>query len=123
VGVQKIFAQISPNSPEKSLGHFLCEYFLMKAVFEMTSKKRASCDFGRHFFQIKARCAQFLPKFSGILQRFLQISTDFHQIPCLLRHWFSVLVISASYLPGHVSIHAARYDSILIAVSTDTANV
>jgi len=32
-------------------------------------------------------------------------------------------VASASYLAGHVSTDAASYDSIVIAVSTVTANV
>jgi len=106
LGVQKIFARISPNSPEKILGHFLCKYFLMKAVFGVTSKKRSSCDLRHHFFPIKALWAQFFPYFQGVCP-------DFHQISCLLHHWFSVSVTSASYLEGQVSMNAARYDPIL----------
>jgi len=81
LGVRRIFARISPNLPEKNLGYFLCEHFLSsRPYFGMISKKRSSCDsakVGRHFFQIKPGLAPFLPRFSGILQTFVQISMDF----------------------------------------------
>ena len=90
LGVRRIFARIFPNLPEKFLGHFLCEEFLMTTVFGMTSKKRSSCDsehVWRHFFQTKVRWAPFLPvfsgslpRFSGILRKFSQIFRDFSRI-------------------------------------------
>jgi len=78
LGVGRIFARISPNMPKPFLGHFLCEYFLMKI------QKRSSCDSAhvwRHFF--KAHWGPFLPVFSGILlrfQRFSQILPRFQRI-------------------------------------------
>jgi len=85
-GVRKNFTRISPNFHKKLLGDFLCEYFLMKNGFGMTSKKRSSCDsahIGRHF------CPYFqglCPDFRGFCEgfkgftNFAQISADFAQI-------------------------------------------
>jgi len=84
----KIFAQrMSPSLPEKTLGHSLCEYFLMKIVFPMISKQRATCYFVLHFFHIKPHWAPFLivfsvslPRFSEILRRSSQIKLRFPRI-------------------------------------------
>jgi len=40
LGVRRIFARISPNLPQKILGHFLCEYFLMKTCFSDDLQKK-----------------------------------------------------------------------------------
>jgi len=80
--VRRIFARIFPNLPEKILGHFLCEYFLMKTVFRMTSNKRKglhvilgaisfkSKHVGRHF-------ACIFRDFAQIFRDFAKIFTDF----------------------------------------------
>jgi len=87
---------------------------------------------GAIFPRIFRESTQIFKDFAKAFTDFAQISTDFSQIfrdfsriftkskflgvslhSRLLHHWFS----------GHVSINAARYDSIVIAVSTVTANV
>jgi len=78
--VRKIFFRISPNLPEKCLGHFLCEYFLMKTVFGITSKK-GSCNsphVGRHFFKIKSDYVEH--HFCHLFREFAQIFRDFDRI-------------------------------------------
>jgi len=39
LGVQRIFARISPQLPEKLLGHFLCERFLKQTCWDDLHKK------------------------------------------------------------------------------------
>jgi len=83
LGMRKIFGQIFPNVPEKTLGHFLCED-LMKTLFRMISNKRSSCEFGRHLFQIKhtlgAIFASISSKFPQIFRDFKNVVTDLAEI-------------------------------------------
>jgi len=73
--------EVRRNFARKNFGPLFVRIFLMKTVFRMTStKKRSSCDFGCHFFQIKARWAPFSPVSSGSLPRFLRILQRFSQI-------------------------------------------
>jgi len=51
LGVRRIFARISPNLPEKFLGHFSCEYFLMKTVLGAISSNQSML--GVIFFRSK----------------------------------------------------------------------
>jgi len=74
LGVQRNFAWILPNLPDK--------YFKISDL-----KKTFSCQFGRHYFQIKTCWAPFLHRFSGCFRRFLGILSgftgfcpNFHQI-------------------------------------------
>jgi len=60
-----IFAQISPNLPEKEL-----------KKHDLQKKKRLYFDFGRHFCKIKAYKA-ILRRFSHILPKFTQILSGF----------------------------------------------
>jgi len=91
LGVRRIFAQISPNLPEKLLGHFLCEYFLMKTVFCFDLQTNVfmwfwapifsnQSTFGSIFariFREFARIFKGLRSFSQILPKFLRILTGF----------------------------------------------
>ena len=78
-----------PNLLEKALGHFLCEYFVMKTHFSDDLQKKSFMYFwagflqskhvGRHFFHRKACGAPFLSVFLGTLHRFLWILRIFSQ--------------------------------------------
>jgi len=67
LGVQRNFAWILPNLPDK--------YFKISDL-----KKTFSCQFGRHYFQIKTCWAPFLHRFSGCFRRFLGILSGFYRI-------------------------------------------
>jgi len=80
LGVQRNFARILPNLPEKYL----------KKVTSKRKIKSFSCQFERHYFQIKACWVPFLLRFSGRFRRFSGIwpdfmgfCPDFHQIKFL----------------------------------------
>ena len=87
LGMRKIFGQIFPNVPEKSLGHFLCED-LMKTLFRMISNKRSSCEFARHLFQIKHTLGAI---FASIFSNFPQIFRDFKNVVTDFAHIFTDL--------------------------------
>ena len=76
-----MFAQISPNLPEK----FLCKYFrTWRPFLGMTSKIRkcVSTNIGCRFFKITQRWAPFCAIFQGvahIFRDFANIFTDFAQ--------------------------------------------
>jgi len=97
LGMQRIFARISPNFPEK----FLCDFRdrfsptkIMKTFFGMTSKKRFHVFFCKRwvpFLKIKQRWTPFLPGFPKCLGVCLH--------PLLLHHWLrsSVRGLMSSY--------------------------
>jgi len=88
LGVQMIFARISPNLLENFWATFV---HCMKTVFQMTPEKNFFMSFhfgrhflkpkhaGRHFFHIKTRWAPCLLAFSGSME-FVKVFTDFAQI-------------------------------------------
>jgi len=61
--MRKISARISPNLPEKNLGHFLCEHILKPTFFWD--------DLQKEYW------APFLSSFSGMLRRFSKILPGF----------------------------------------------
>jgi len=67
LGVRRNFARILSYLPEK--------YFIKSDL-----KKSSSCQFGRHYFQIKAYWAPFLLRFSGSFRRFSEILPGFRRI-------------------------------------------
>jgi len=72
LGVRRILVGISPNLPEKILGHFLCEHFLKQAFFWDDLQTRSSCDsanVGRHF----------CPDFQEFCRGFHRFYPDLHR--------------------------------------------
>ena len=80
LGVQKIF----PEFPQTCPKNFLATFCAWRQHFGWPPKKNVFISFWVPFFQIKASWTPFLlvfswglPRFSGILQSFSQIFTDF----------------------------------------------
>ena len=68
MGIRRIFVRISETC-QKNLGHFLCEYFLMKTVMPDLQKTP--------FFSNKRTLASTFTRFSGILPTFSGILPKF----------------------------------------------
>jgi len=97
-GVRRVFARISPNLPEKILGHFLCERFLMKTVLGAISSNQTALGaissnqtalgaissnqtaLGAIFARIFKEFAQIFSDFAKVFTEFAQISLDFARI-------------------------------------------
>jgi len=86
-----VFRWISPNLPEKILGHFLCEYFLMKTGLSDDLQKQGlyvilgaifsnQSTLGAIFNPISWDFAQIFRDFAKVFTDFTQISTDFSGI-------------------------------------------
>jgi len=83
------FPQTFPNNFWATF-HFLYEYFLMKIIFRMTSKKNLHLILGAIFFKSKHVGHDFCSYFQGVcpdfpgfcedFTNFAQISTDFARI-------------------------------------------
>ena len=69
--VGRIFARNFPNLPKKLMSRFLCEYFLIKAVFGMSSKKGLHVILGAIFSSQSTMGAIF----ACIFKEFAQIFT------------------------------------------------
>jgi len=90
LGVQRIFAQISLNLPEKNFGHFLCKYFSWRPYFGWLPKKGLDVildanfsnqsTLGAIFAHVFREFAQIFRDFARVFADFAQISTDFAQI-------------------------------------------
>jgi len=81
-GVRTILAGISPDMPEKILGHLLREHFLKQAFIWDNPQKRSSCDYanvGRHFFKSNLVGRNFCPDFQGFCKGFHRIYPDLHK--------------------------------------------
>ena len=83
LGVWKIFARISPNLPEKLLGHFLCIYFLVKTFLGWPPKKVFMwfCKRWTPFFSNKSNHVghHFWPYFRGVCPDILGFCECFHR--------------------------------------------
>jgi len=80
-GVRRILAGISPNLPEKNLGHFWCEHFLKQTFFWDDLQEKSSCDsanVGRHFFKSNLVGHYFCPDFQGFCKGFHSFYPDLH---------------------------------------------
>jgi len=83
-----IFARMSPNLPEKNLGHLLCEFFLIEDRF-CDDLQRSLCDLGlwhragavfSNQSRLGAIFASIFREFAFIYKDFVKVFTDFPQI-------------------------------------------
>ena len=78
--VRRIFARISSNLPEKILGHFLCEYFLMKTVCGMKKSFHVILHtLGANFFKSKHVGRHFCPHFQRVCPDIQGFCQGFHR--------------------------------------------
>jgi len=68
-GLRRIFARISPNLPEKLLGHCLCEHFLKQTLWDDLQKK-----------VFLLFCKGWAPFFAKVFTNFAKIFTYFDRI-------------------------------------------
>jgi len=98
LGVQRIFARISPNLPENfcaTFGYRFSPTKIMKTFFSMTFKKRSSCIFlqtlGAIFARIFRVFAQIFRDFDRIFDKSILSGVGIHPLHLrLLHHCFKV---------------------------------
>ena len=103
-GGAKDFCPNVPNLPENILIQSLCEYFLTKTAFQMTSKKKVFMWFWAPFFQIKKSWAPCFSNqstlgaiFARIFREFFKIFRDFAKVFRYFAQMFRAFVLIFRY--------------------------
>ena len=87
-GGAKVFARISPNLPEKFLGHFLREHFLKQAFFWDDILNNVFMLFCQHWAPFFSNQTRLEAIFSQIFRDFAKVFTNFAQISMNLTRIF-----------------------------------